>query len=646
MVIEELVARLGFTVEGLEKLQRAAQMFQRLARAIGMFAAAITKRLGRVAVILARVTMGLLRFGAGFVARAGLITAAAGAAAVALAKLAAGFAKARQASTDSARVNGVPLKELSLIENVMRRVGASVDDGRKFVQSFTEKLREGVKDGGDWAETLAKAGVKIKGAKGQAKAYSVVIDDVLKAAAKMKDQEKRRAFLTEALEGAPDQLISQLLGATNAFEMWQKIVKEATKLGGKPSFGDVLNAEDITTAMNRFQTLLTGMKDAFGSGLMAEFSQDFRRFGEYLLALPLEEIQAKLRTFAAGLGQFFKSVAGGGVVVFSVIAGAFKTLMSALSAVDERTGGALATIAKGLGLLLGALIAFSVGPTIAIAGAITALLAAINEFQTWKAGGESPLAAYFQSIEKAVDTLIAKFAELKSAAGSLSTMIFGEDPANKDTPKNDGSTPFERTQKAMPNEPEDFAAERKRLQRRQLERDAKTSSAARDALIEFDRRNPGVAGEPGKPGEPGKAAPAPATPPRRPLTEGYRQSDNVEDRRPPLAASAPSAAPAKVEPPAGMFDGLINALQSLFLKQAEMSPERQVQKIAQDRAVSETSNDNRTYSDIGTDKRNISTSVTVNATGLDAVAAAVKNSVLGAISAKGSNTSTGALTAP
>jgi hypothetical protein len=251
MIIEELVARLGFSVEGLDKLRRAAAAFQRLSKAIATFAAVIARRLGRVAVVLARVTAGLAKFGAGFIARTALITGAAAAASAALAKLAASFARARQETIDSARVGGVPIKELALIESVMKRVGASAEDGRKFVSGFVEKLREGAKDGGDWVETLGKAGVKIKGAKGAVKAYSIVIDDILKAADKIKDPEKKRSFLTEALEGAPDQLVSQLLGATSAFEAYKKIVQETAKTAGVMSFGDILNAEDITTGMSR-----------------------------------------------------------------------------------------------------------------------------------------------------------------------------------------------------------------------------------------------------------------------------------------------------------------------------------------------------------------------------------------------------------
>lgn len=74
-----------------------------------------------------------------------------------------------------------------------------------------------------------------------------------------------------------------------------------------------------------------------------------------------------------------------------------------------------------------------------------------------------------------------------------------------------------------------------------------------------------------------------------------------------------------------------------------LSPETNAAKLQK---TAETTTDSRKYENIGNDQRTISPNVTVNATGLDAVASAVKNAVLGAISTKGANTSTGALTAP
>lgn len=75
----------------------------------------------------------------------------------------------------------------------------------------------------------------------------------------------------------------------------------------------------------------------------------------------------------------------------------------------------------------------------------------------------------------------------------------------------------------------------------------------------------------------------------------------------------------------------------------QISPEASAAKM---QGAAEAKADNRKYENIGNDQRTISPSITVQASGLDAVAAAVKNAVLGAISTKGANTSTGALTAP
>lgn len=74
-----------------------------------------------------------------------------------------------------------------------------------------------------------------------------------------------------------------------------------------------------------------------------------------------------------------------------------------------------------------------------------------------------------------------------------------------------------------------------------------------------------------------------------------------------------------------------------------LSPETNAAKLQK---TAETTNDQRKYENIGNDQRTISPTINVQASGLDAVANSVKNAVLGAISTKGANTSTGALTAP
>lgn len=438
MIIEELVARLGFSVVGLEKLKRAAEAFKRLTRAIAMFATAIARRLGRVALVLARVTAGLARFGAGFIARTAVITAAAAAASAGLAALAVGFAKVRQATVDAARVSGVPSKEMALLENVMRHVGAAADDGRKFVGEFAKKVREAARDGGDWSETLAKAGVKIKGAKGAARQYSVVLDDILKAADKINDPEKKRSFLTEALDGAPDQFVSRLLGAVGAVEEFKKVIAETRKIRGGMSGGDILNADDITTAMGRIQGVLQGFKDAFGSGVMAGFSQEFRLLGEYLRDLPLDDIQKKIRAFGGGLSTFLKDVTQGGFVVLSKVGEALQSIMSALSSVNDATGGKLAQIATGLGLLIAAVTVATASPLVAISAAITGILFAIDKFSEWKAGGVNVLSDFFNALAGAANTakdaVNALLDALKSIPGIEMSPTAPAGAAEADTP--------------------------------------------------------------------------------------------------------------------------------------------------------------------------------------------------------------------
>lgn len=398
MIVDELAARFSFSVEGIAKIQRAIALLGKMQRAILAVAAAIAKRLGRVASILVRTTAAAVAFGSAFVTSAGLITMAAGTATLALAGLAAGFAKLRQTTIDSAFLSGVPIQQLALIEKVMTRIGASAKDGRQFVSDFTKKIAEGLKEGGDWTETLSKQGVKLKDAKGKAKSYSHVIDDILKAADKMKDADKRRDFLKEGLEGAPDELIAQLLQSTSAFKRWETLVGEARKAGGNMPLGDVLNSQDITNALGRIQTAMQGFADAFGGGLMASFAQNFREFGEAVMNFATDERRAKFRQFAGDLAQFTKDVTKGGFIVLSKVAGAIGSIVDALKAMDEATGGRLKALGIGIGLLIGGVTAVAAGPIIAVSGAITAILFGIKKFAEWKDGGTNVLSEFFDAI--------------------------------------------------------------------------------------------------------------------------------------------------------------------------------------------------------------------------------------------------------
>lgn len=89
---------------------------------------------------------------------------------------------------------------------------------------------------------------------------------------------------------------------------------------------------------------------------------------------------------------------------------------------------------------------------------------------------------------------------------------------------------------------------------------------------------------------------------------------------------------------------LIEAAGKLSDIKTEVSPQTNMKKVENSKAP--VQNITKNVSDVGNDQRTITNSITVNATGLEAVAAKLKGAVLGAISAKGANVNTGAATAP
>lgn len=611
MIVDELAALFRFDIVGLERVRRAVQILARLQKAILAVAAVVAKRLARVGTTFARLAAGAAALGTGFAASTAVITAAAGAASAALAALAAGFAKARQASINQAFVQGIKPKELAIVGNIMTRIGGSAKEGQKWVGEFAQKIREGVKDGGDWVDLLKKQGVRLTAGKKQVKEYSKVIDDVIQASDKIKDREKKRAFLTEALEGAPDDLIAKLLQADNAFKKWIQIVDEAKKAGGKMPDLDILNAYDITDAVGKLGVSLKGFTDAIGSGLMNAFAGDFRKFGDAIMSVATDENRKKVAELAQTIGNFFVRVREGGFIVLGKVADAIGGITEALSKVNEGTGDALRILGIGLGTLVGSLGVSALAaahPVIAISTLITGLLALIAEYYKWQKTGESPLSGVFEALASAADAAKERVDNLirsiKEALGLQSV-----------TPEEQAK----RLDEGRASRHADFARMKPFLDKTKTPAEMEQYRRANPAYADWERRQiqnatplvgepgkPGLSAKPAEPGEPGlpgkPAAPAkpglpgrsaepvePAALPRRPaLTEGYRHSSNVEDRRKPLRADPAQPATTELQVPAGLFDGLINSLQALFEKRAEMAPEVQAAKIANDKAVSNT----------------------------------------------------------
>lgn len=125
----------------------------------------------------------------------------------------------------------------------------------------------------------------------------------------------------------------------------------------------------------------------------------------------------------------------------------------------------------------------------------------------------------------------------------------------------------------------------------------------------------------------------------------YQQAQERERRASTSGdGTAANLMPQFVESTKRAFEAVVDAAKKLQDVQATNAATVKGEGAKAEKA--QVKEDRRTYSDIGNDKRTITNSVTVNATGLDEVAAKVKAAVLGAISTKAANTSTGALSAP
>lgn len=555
-VIEELVSKLGFEVEGLGKLKAAAKQFDATKKAViassnplraagasaGIAAVGVgklgaeSKKSSRGVLLLSTALSGLRRAGAvavtvvrtilGVMLR--LAPALLGVVA-ALAAVALGFARAgskaaaaRREFALAAKEIGTSAQNLETVGNVLRVAGFGdgfADEAKKVVGSMDEILKA-IKKGGDEADEAKK---KLSG---------FGIDDSLKVdpkTGKVRDSAALALDVFQAYKRASEQ-------AAN-------LRKQADALGNKaPKKAASLRKKAIEQDRKSDQ--------------LAEDGGISGKLKVLLDGIALKDLPALFEKAA----RFFPTTSNKSESTQSDVA--------AQSAEAGLKVDALLKGARDRFTEIGLAIAQDVLPPInAFLDRLLAFAKSVNLIPE-STGEKNARGSYERASER--------------AAGMRAERTLNETPEN-------------------------------RLKRQIEEREAELQRMQKDN----ERRSQG--------GTPTQAP----LPPERPNSLPARDKDtSLAPRRTPTTAIRETQAdiPAKLDELRRM-----------------LSPEANAAKM-QKQAESKT--DQRKYENIGNDQRTISPSITVNATGLEAVAAQLKASVLGAISTKGSNTSTGALTAP
>lgn len=631
-VIEELVAKLGFDVEGLAKLKAAAKEFDRTKKAViasssplksaGASAGVAAIGVGKLGSESKRSSRGVLLMGTaltslrrGAVVAAGVlrtvvavllrlaVTAAGAVAGMAalgaiMAVVGAKAALARREFAMAAKEIGSTGQNLETLGNVMRGLGFGdeADKEAKRVASAMDEIAKAVRKGGEDAVEAKKkiAGFGIDKAfnvdpkTGKSRDSSALALDAIKAY-------KTAAEKTDALRKQADALE-------------KKSPKRAAALRQKAIGQDQKNEEFATNA-------------GIEGRLKVEIDQ--KSLAQIKAAA---EAQARMRPTT--------------------------------SDASEKRMGEVAEQAQQAGDKLGALLKGVLDRLIEIGVALAShVLPPLNSF-----------------LDKMVE-----FAEtagiIKETVGRRRERLDRESETTRENNRAKGlsAKPEETAQqrRRRTQDEADYRARQARLDREGIPTEAPLPPERPTQLTPTPPERPkdGSVGPQGKAGEDGKHAVQPRglpardkdispAPPRTPTTviretqadlparlEALRRKMEADQRSKPGVKREPqtdAVAPIEGNTFLAGFKAIVDSIPSIL---SQVSPEVNAAKM-QKAAESKVENDQRKYENIGNDQRTISPSITVNATGLEAVAAAVKNSVLGAISAKGSNTSTAAINAP
>jgi hypothetical protein len=667
-VIEELVAKLGFDVDGLPKLKAAVKQFDTAKKAIvasanplkaagasATVAAVGVGRLGetskkssRGVLLLSTALGGLKRAAAVAISGLRIIVAIALRAVSVFAGLAAGIAVVALAFTRAAAKAALARREFSL---AAKEIGTSAQN----LETVGNILR--VAGFGDGFEEEAK---KVVGAmEDVAKAVRKGGDDADEAKKKFKGFGIDKAFEVDPKTGKTRDSAALALDVFQAYkratEQAGKLRAEADKLGSKTP---------KKAAALRKKALEQDRKSE-------QFAEDAGISGK--LKVLLDSIALK------DLPGIIKQAAR----LFPTTSDKSEQKQSDVAEQARQAGLKFDAIIKGIGDRLteiGMTIAEQVLPTLnSFLGALVAFgkrFKIIDETVDEKRGRESNEAAKKRAEAMRAERSVNDLDKTDTPAAARARTQFEQNQRDQSRDRDRFGTPM--TAPRPPERPKDGLPGR----------DGKDATEAKRALPARDKdRTP--APEPrGLPARDKDTSPAPRDTPTRRVRdtqagiperlEALKRSlegltpkttvapEKASEPKPKVfdpaafdrlvqklakegtapAKPADSPAPAATTPEFGsavqQFKSIVDSIPRIL---QQVSPETNANKM-QKAIENKTENDNRTYSDIGNDHRTISPSITVNATGLDAVAAAVKNSVLGAVSTKGSNTSTGALTAP
>ena len=267
-VVEELVARLGFRVDGASQLRRAALLWRRLTARIDKFAAALSRRLGRAGRVMARF-IGLMARGLlAVVRRAAVAFGGLGVLVTGLtasfARMASNLAKVRAETVRLGQSAGVNAGKLEALAQAMGLEGVDIKTARKTLTEWADTLRKEVVEGGELVDELNRRGVRLFDGTGKNRRLrdpANIFRDYIGALERIQGDIEKLRSLDQA--GIDDANVRALLLRGGA-AIDQAIVA-ASRLGLLFTKEQADQAERFSAATSKIGAALRGISDAAAS---------------------------------------------------------------------------------------------------------------------------------------------------------------------------------------------------------------------------------------------------------------------------------------------------------------------------------------------------------------------------------------------
>ncbi len=347
--------------------------------------------------------------------------AAAGVAAAAVGALVFSVAHSIDELGDFADLNQVSVASLQELGHAAQLNGSSMQAVKSSVAGLNSVIGQVLSGVGRGAKMFDKFGLSAKNADGSVKSFDQVLEEV---AQRMEGMDRKQAMAMAAKLGIDASLVPMLQSGAQNIEK----LREEARAFGVSSADDVAAAGAFADAFDRLQFLAKALTNALATGLMPMVTNVIDTFKDWYMAnrgIIQQRLKLALDIITTALGYLWTWVSRLTSGVMSAVK--WLTQFKAVTWLAVAAVGALVLIKIGTfwnslaALVLGAsraMMAFNVSALLvplAIGAIVVAIGLLIDDFMTWREGGDALIGRFIESwgtfgvLTKAALTVIAGY---------------------------------------------------------------------------------------------------------------------------------------------------------------------------------------------------------------------------------------------